>query len=137
MTEPIAWLLKGDPSIRWQVMRDLLEEPPGTYEKEQAKIKAQGWGGRLLWQYDFLRALDYFQSIRADHDKRMKDAMELLKAKQQPNGRWAAYRPWPARVFFEMEKAGEDSRWNTLRALRVLKWWEERRPSNELKKPTV
>jgi hypothetical protein len=31
-------------------------------------------------------------------------------------------------VFFELEKAGEDSRWNTLRA-RVLKWWEQGRPS--------
>jgi hypothetical protein len=89
------------------------------------------------WHYDFLRALDYFQSIRADQDGRMKDAMELLKAKQQPNGRWAAYRPWPARVFFEMEKAGEDSRWNTLRALRVLKWWEARSPSNAGKIPAV
>jgi hypothetical protein len=65
-------------------MRDLLEEPPGTYEKEQAKIKARGWGGRLLGHYDFLGASDYFQSIRADHDERMKDAMELLKAKQPP-----------------------------------------------------
>lgn len=78
------------------------------------------------WHYDFLRALDYFQSVRAECDVRMQDAIELLKAKQQPNGRWAANRPWPGRVFFELEKVGEDSRWNTLRALRVLKWWEER-----------
>lgn len=309
VTETIDWLLKGDASIRWQVMRDLLEEPPEIYEKERAKIKAQGWGGRLLsrqdasgtwgggvynpkwisttytllllrqfgleqdnpqaqngckhfllkgifrdgginlfksidysetcingmiltllsyfrfpdervhavadfllkeqmpdggwncqrvrgathasfhttisvlegmyeyrqaypkkalhiekpikraheflfihhlykshrtgkvvnsamtrmyfpprWHYDILRALDYFQSIRANYDERMTDAMDLLKAKQQPNGRWAAYRPWPARVFFEMEKAGEDSRWNTLRELRVLKWWDQITP---------
>jgi len=78
------------------------------------------------WHYDFLRALDYFQSIHADYDERMKDAIELLKAKQQPNGRWPAYKPWPGHVFFELEKTGEDSRWNTLRALRVLKWWEGR-----------
>jgi hypothetical protein len=309
VTETIDWLLKGDASIRWQVMRDLLEEPPEIYEKERAKIKAQGWGGRLLsrqdasgtwgggvynpkwisttyillllrqlgleqdnpqaqngckhfllkgifrdgginlfksidysetcingmiltllsyfrspdehvhavaefllkeqmadggwncqrvrgathasfhttisalegmweyrqadpkealpieeaikkahefllihylykshrtgkvvnsamtrmyfpsrWHYDFLRALDYFQSVQAGYDERMKDAIELLKAKQQPNGRWVAPRPWPARVFFEMEKAGEDSRWNTLRALRVLKWWDQITP---------
>jgi len=318
VTDTIDWLLKGDPSIRWQVLRDLLEEPPGIYEKEQAKVKAQGWGGRLLsrqdadgnwgggvyspkwisttytllllrqfglpqdnpqaqkgcghfllkgiyrdgginlfrsieysetcvngmiltllsyfrsrdervhavaefllkeqmpdggwncqrvhgathasfhttisvlegmyeygqahpkqastiekavrralefllvhhlyrshrtgkvidsamtrmyfpprWHYDFLRVLDYFQSIRADHDERMKNAIEYLKAKQLPNGRWPAYRRWPGRVFFELEKAGEDSRWNTLRALRVLKWWEARRPSNKVKSPTV
>lgn len=306
MTKTIDWLLKGDPSIRWQVLRDLLEEPPRVYEKERARIKTEGWGKRLLsrqdadgkwgggvyspkwvsttytllllrqlglpqdhppaqkgckhfllngiyrdgginlfksvdfsetcingmiltllsyfhfpderihnvaefllkeqmpdggwncqrvrgashasfhttisvldgmyeyrqaypekalpieqalekaheflfvhrlykshrtgnvvdaamtrmvfpprWHYDVLRALDYLQSVRAGYDERMKDAIEILKAKQQPNGRWVAYRGWPARVFFEMERAGEDSRWNTLRALRVLKWWEE------------
>jgi hypothetical protein len=76
------------------------------------------------WHYDFLRALDYFQSVRGGHDERISSAIELLKAKQQPNGRWPAYKPWSGRVFFELEKAGEDSRWNTLRALRVLKWWE-------------
>ena len=318
VTETIDWLLKGDPSVRWQVLRDLLEEPPEIYEKERAKVKAGGWGGRLLsrqdadgkwgggiyspkwisttytllllrqfglpqnnsqaqkgckhfllkgifrdgginlfksidysetcvngmiltllsyfrfpdervhaagdfllkeqmadggwncqrvrgathasfhttisvlegmyeygqaypkqaltikkavrrahefllvhhlykshrtgkvsdpamtrmyfpprWHYDFLRVLDYFQSIRADYDERMMDAVELLEAKQLLNGRWPAYRRWPGRVFFELEKTGEDSRWNTLRALRVLKWWEERRPSNKAKSPTV
>lgn len=305
MTATIDWLLQGDPAIRWQVMRDLLDGPPGIYETERAKVKGQGWGGRLLsqqdadgkwsggvytpkwtsatytllllrqfglpqanlqaqrgcehflrkgiyrdgginlfrsvdysetcingmmltllsyfrfpdarvhsvaefllkeqmpdggwncqrvygashasfhttisvlegmheygmtyrertsvikkaikkahefllvhhlykshrtgkvvdpamtrmyfpprWHYDVLRALDYFQSVNAAHDARMNDAIELLKVKQQPNGRWRAYRPWPGRVFFELEKAGDDSRWNTLRALRVLKWWE-------------
>ena len=312
MTDTIDWLLRGDVSIRWQVLRDLLEEPPEIHEKERAKIKAQGWGSRLLsrqdpdgnwgggvyspkwisttytllllrhlglsqdhpqaregckhflrkgiyrdgginlfksvdysetcvngmilallsyfrfpdervhavaefllkdqmpvggwncervhgavhasfhttisvlegmfeyrqafpenassiaravrqahefllshrlykshrtgqvvdpamtrmyfpprWHYDFLRALDYFQTVRAGYDERMNDAIELLKARQQPNGRWPAYRRWSGRVFFEMEKTGEDSRWNTLRALRVLKWWEETRPSTQ------
>lgn len=44
MTNTIDWLLKGDPSILWQVMRDLLEEPPEIDEKEWAKVKVQGWG---------------------------------------------------------------------------------------------
>ena len=48
MTYTIDWLLKGDPSIRWQVMRDLLEELSEIYEKERAKAKAQGWGRGLL-----------------------------------------------------------------------------------------
>ena len=78
------------------------------------------------WHYDFLRALDYFQTIDASYDERMEDAIELLKSKQRSNGRWPAYRRWPGRVYFELESPGEDSRWNTLRALRVLKWWEAR-----------
>jgi hypothetical protein len=48
MTNTTDWLLKGDPSIRWQVMRDLLEELSEFYEKERAKFKAQGWGSGLL-----------------------------------------------------------------------------------------
>lgn len=75
------------------------------------------------WRYDFIRALDYFQSINAAKDDRMQDAMDLLDQKRRSNGLWPAYRPWAGRVFFEMEITGEDSRWNTLRALRVLKWW--------------
>lgn len=76
------------------------------------------------WRYDFIRALDYFQWIGAPRDERMKDAIELLKSKQGADGRWPAYSPWAGRTYFEMEKSGEPSRWNTLRALRVLKWWE-------------
>lgn len=76
------------------------------------------------WRYDFIRALDYFQSIDAPRDERMADAIELLVSKQRKDGRWPAYRPWAGRLYFEMEKGGEPGRWNTLRALRVLKWWE-------------
>jgi hypothetical protein len=76
------------------------------------------------WHYDFIRALDHFQSIDAPHDKRMNDAIALLLEKQGKDGRWPAYRPWAGRIYFEMEKAGNPSRWNTLRALRILKWWE-------------
>ena len=81
------------------------------------------------WHYDFIRALDYFQSVNAPHDERMGDAIDLLKEKQRKDGRWPAYRPWSGRMYFEMEKAGTPSRWNTLRALRVLKWWESKSPN--------
>jgi hypothetical protein len=76
------------------------------------------------WRYDFIRVLDYFQSINAPKDDRMTDAVDLLHKKQKINGLWPAYRPWAGRVFFEFETPGEDSRWNTLRAMRVLKWWQ-------------
>jgi hypothetical protein len=76
------------------------------------------------WRYDFLRALDYFQSIDAPKDDRMQDAIALLIKKQTPDGRWKQNANWAGRTFFEMEKVGQPGRWNTLRALRVLKWWE-------------
>jgi hypothetical protein len=75
------------------------------------------------WHYDFIRGLDYFQACNAPRDPRMKDAIDLLEKKQNQQGTWTLNRPWAGRIFFEMEKTGEESRWNTLRALRVLKWW--------------
>jgi len=78
------------------------------------------------WHYDFLRGLDYLQSVDAAWDSRAQEAIDLLVQKRGPDGRWPLGPPWPARLFFEMEGAGAPSRWNTLRALRVLKWWEDR-----------
>ena len=76
------------------------------------------------WQYDVLRALDYFQSAKAARDERLEDAIALLLSKRKADGRWQAYRGPSGLVFFEMEKAGEPGRANTMRALRVLRWWE-------------
>ncbi len=76
------------------------------------------------WHYDFLRALEYFQSVNAPRDKRMLDAIELLQHKQGKDGDWVLNSPYAGLVYFHMEKAGQPSRWNTLRALRALKWWQ-------------
>jgi len=75
------------------------------------------------WHYDVLRALDYFQSVRAPYDPRLTDAIEILRRNQLPDGRWPLQNRYPGKTWFEMEEVGEPSRWNTLRALRVLKWW--------------
>jgi len=76
------------------------------------------------WHYDILRALDYFREVGAEKDKRLKDAIEIVRKRQKKDGRWVLQNRYPGRTFFEMEKVAEPSRWNTLRALRVLKWWE-------------
>src|SRR5580693_5603649 len=44
----IDWLLAGDPSIRWQVLRDLLDAPEPDWLAERAKVETEGWGARLL-----------------------------------------------------------------------------------------
>ncbi len=77
------------------------------------------------WHYDFIRALEYFQSVDATYDERMRDAIQLLEKKRRGDESWPAYRPWSGRFFFQMEAAGTPGRWNTLRALRVLRWWEK------------
>lgn len=80
------------------------------------------------WHYDVLRALDYFRQSGADPDPRMAEAVEVVRSKQQADGRWLLDRTHPGRVYFDFETgAGTPSRWNTLRALRVLRWWDDGR----------
>ncbi len=76
------------------------------------------------WHFDILRCLDYFQERGISKDPRMSDAINLLMTKQTPAGFWKLEMKYPAKVFFDMENVGKESRWNTLRALRVLQWWE-------------
>jgi len=78
------------------------------------------------WHYDVLRALDYFRRSGADPDPRMAEAVAVVRSKRQPDGRWLLDRSHPGRVHFDLEGgAGTPSRWNTLRALRVHRWWDE------------
>ena len=79
------------------------------------------------WHYDILRALDYFRAVDAPADERLADAIAMLGAKQLPDGRWKLDHSFRGREFFALERVGSPSRWNTLRALRVLRWWERRR----------
>ena len=158
----IDWLLDGDPAIRWQVLRDLVNAPAGDVAAERARVEHAGWGARLLaarrsgeeyllerglfrrkstgavvqptylefafpyyWHYDVLRALDYFRQSGADPDPRMAGAVAVVQSKRQPDGRWLIDRIHPGRVYFDLEGGvGTPSRWSTLRALRVLKWWD-------------
>jgi hypothetical protein len=76
------------------------------------------------WHHDVLRALDYFRRSGGAPDPRMAEAVEQVRAKRQPDGRWLLDRIYPGRVYFDVEDVGAPSRWNTLRALRVLDWWD-------------
>jgi len=44
----IDWLLDADPSIRWQVMRDLTHQPADVIAAERSRVATEGWGARLL-----------------------------------------------------------------------------------------
>jgi hypothetical protein len=73
------------------------------------------------WHYTFLRGLDYLRLTPAIHDARAADALELLRSQRKANGRWPLQKRIPGTLLVEMEKPGGESRWNTLRALRILR----------------
>lgn len=77
------------------------------------------------WHYDFMRGISYFARAGAPRDERLQDPIDLLLSKQRQDGTWPNEYKYSAKVFFTMEGVGhKPSRWNTLRALRVMKWWE-------------
>ncbi|MBT2551144.1 hypothetical protein [Arthrobacter sp. ISL-65] len=82
------------------------------------------------WFYDALRGLDYFrdsysQGTGGPPDIRLAEAVGLLRSKRQPDGTWLLENTHPGRIHFAMEDGdGRPSRWNTLRALRVLNWYD-------------
>jgi hypothetical protein len=75
------------------------------------------------WHYDVLRAMDYFRDSQSPFDERMNDSLALIINKQKKDGKWNLQQRYPGRTFFEMEEVGKPSRWNTLRVLRVLKYY--------------
>lgn len=78
------------------------------------------------WHYDVLRALEYFRVDGNRPDPRLQEAIDLLRSKQQSDGTWRLENTHPGAVHFALEDGdGWPSRWNTLRALRVLRWYEQ------------
>jgi hypothetical protein len=77
------------------------------------------------WHYDVLRALEYFRLTGDRPDPRAYEALDVLRSKQQVDGTWLLENTHRGAVHFSMEDGdGKPSRWNTLRALRVLRWYE-------------
>ncbi|HEX9495182.1 MAG TPA: hypothetical protein VGA38_05440 [Candidatus Limnocylindria bacterium] len=73
--------------------------------------------------YDVLRGLDHLRSADVEPDERVAEAIELVKSKRSTDGHWPLENPHPGAVYFDMDdREGKPSRWNTLRAMRVLAW---------------
>ena len=76
-----------------------------------------------FWHYDVLRGLDYLRNAGIKPDSRVREAIEIVIARRHQNGRWPLNLRHPEHIPLEMETGvGRASRWNTLRALRVLRW---------------
>jgi hypothetical protein len=75
------------------------------------------------WHHDVLRGLEHFREAGGPPDPRLADAVELVRSKQQADGTWLLEGTHAGAVHFPLEDGdGRPSRWNTLRALRVLRW---------------
>jgi hypothetical protein len=78
------------------------------------------------WHYDVLRGLDYLRAAGVHPDERVADAIALVRDKQQPDGRWLLDVRYPGTMPVDLrESPGHPSWWITLRALRVLRWYEQ------------
>jgi transcriptional regulator with XRE-family HTH domain len=76
------------------------------------------------WHYDVLRGLEYFRRSGSAPDDRCAEAVHLVESKRRPDGRWLLENSYAGRVHFHMDEGdGLPSRWNTLRAMRVLDWF--------------
>lgn len=73
-----------------------------------------------LWHYDVLRGLDYLRSAGVKRDERVAEAVGLVVERRQPDGRWLLDEPHRDAIHDLEGGAGQPSRWNTLRALRLL-----------------
>jgi len=79
-----------------------------------------------FWHYDVLRGLDYLRNAGVKPDRRVREAIEIVIERRHPNGRWPLNLLHRKRIPVEMEtEVGSASRWNTLRALRVLRWYND------------
>jgi hypothetical protein len=75
--------------------------------------------------YDVLRGLDHLRAAGVDPDSRMSEAIELVRSKRADDGRWPLENPHAGEVHFAIDEGdGKPSRWNALRALRVLRWYD-------------
>ncbi len=77
------------------------------------------------WHYDVLRGLEYLRSAGVAPDERVAEAIGLVASKRDGDGRWPRETRYPGVMPVETDDGeGRPSRWNTLRALRVLRWYE-------------
>jgi hypothetical protein len=99
--------------------------------KSTGEVVAVGWL-QFSWpprgHYDVLRALDHFRRTGEAPDRRIAEAVQLVRDKRLPDGTWLLENTHPGDTQFEFEDGdGQPSRWNTLRALRSLDWYDHRR----------
>ena len=90
--------------------------------------------GRALVQaaIEFARLLDGLTHVHlavaeSGRDPRLAEAIDIVQSSRRKDGRWSLQHSYKGKTYFELERRCAPSRWNTLRALRVLNWWDRGR----------
>ena len=115
----IDWLLDSDPSIRWQVMHDLTDEPVDTIATERSRIATEGWGARLLalqapdgrwgdrpWSHDWtdtFHVLELLRRFGLDPRASLPGGQSVSSVSTSPGATRISRRPWADNRFFEGE----------------------------------
>jgi hypothetical protein len=116
----IAWLLDSDPSIRWQVMRDLMDEPVDDIDAERSKVATEGWGAQLLelqaddgrwagrpWSVDWTDTFHVLELLRRfgldPESEQAQRAIGLVREHVVWSGGAPGETPWADNRFFEGE----------------------------------
>ena len=108
---------RGLSNARQQFSSGLSSRRPGG--AEWTRFAFPTW-----WHYDVLRGLEYLRRAGVASDARVAEAIELVAAKRDGDGRWPLEVRYPGAMPVDLdEEEGRPSRWNTLRALRVLHWY--------------
>lgn len=90
------------------------------------------WVGHFIsparWRYSALRALNYFRDANqfdnSSKDSRLREAVDLVRSLETQNGRWLNFGAEKGSVWFETDvSAGQESKWVTFFATRVVTWW--------------
>lgn len=76
------------------------------------------------WHFDVLRGLDVLRGAGIAYDSRLADALDLVRKRRRPDGRWVGAAHYPGRTHVSYPRAGTPNRWVTLRSLRVLRHFE-------------
>ncbi len=87
------------------------------------------------WHFDIVRGLEHFMVVGAERDDRLREAIGAVRSARRRDGTWPTYAPYPGREWFRMETRGP-GRWSTLRARRVLRWWDGDVTPTAVPKPT-
>ncbi|MEZ5284866.1 MAG: hypothetical protein R2712_08670 [Vicinamibacterales bacterium] len=97
----------------------------GTSSAQRGRVIDAAWlqfsAFPVRWHYDVLRALDYFRAAGAAPDPRMDEAIAVVRSRRRPDGTWLLEHA-RRRALRAGSGDRQPSRWNTLRALRVLDW---------------